>query len=76
MNDVMPSISNTRSLNHINNYQINNKNSWSTNEDSTVNDTIRVCVFSPKPKPQNQKLARVHNRSPIFSSLSVIGMGF
>jgi hypothetical protein len=41
MNDVMPSISNTRSLNHINNYQINNKNSWSTNEDSTVNDTVR-----------------------------------
>jgi hypothetical protein len=41
MNDVMPSISNTRSLNHINNYQINNKNSWSTNEDSTLNDTVR-----------------------------------
>ncbi|WJX58651.1 hypothetical protein P8452_44084 [Trifolium repens] len=37
---------------------------------------IRVCVFSPKPKPQNQKLARVQNRAQIFSSLSVIGMGF
>jgi hypothetical protein len=34
---------------------------------------IRVCVFSPKPKPQNQKLARVQNRAQIFSSLSVIG---